>query len=314
MTNAIDHRGPDGEQQWINEGGVAGLGHRRLAIIDLSPGAAQPMHYLERYSIVHNGELYNYIELRNTLVDKGYAFSTSSDTEVLVAAYDCWKENSLLHFDGMFAFAIWDEKEQRLFAARDRFGEKPFFYWFNGEQLLFASEMKALWAAGVEKQVNETMLFNFITLGYTQNPANAAETAYNKIYKLPAASFFTHAVTEKKDIRPVTYWQINKDKIDNGITVSNAIDQFVALFTHSIKNRLRSDVPLGTSLSGGLDSASIAVMIEQLQSSGFRLQTFSAVFPGFSGNESAQIALLAAEKNIDNFTTHPTAAGFINDF
>ena len=130
MTDALAHRGPDGEGFWQNEDGSSLLGHRRLSVIDLSAAAGQPMNYLGRYSIIHNGEVYNYLELKDELKKKGYTFYTASDTEVIVAAYDCWKENCVDHFDGMFAFAIWDEKEKELFAARDRFGEKPFFYFF----------------------------------------------------------------------------------------------------------------------------------------------------------------------------------------
>lgn len=314
MTCVLKHRGPDGEQQWINDTGIAGLGHRRLSIIDLSANAAQPMHCYQRYTIVHNGEIYNYIELKKELAAKGYAFHTMSDTEVLVAAYDCWKENCLSYFDGMFAFAIWDEQEQRLFAARDRFGEKPFYYYQDGTQLIFASEIKALWAAGVQKLVNEKLLFNFITLGYTQNPCNASETAYKNIYKLPAASFFIFTAAPSETIRPAIYWQVDKQRINNSIDEASAIETFTALFRQSVTNRLRSDVPLGTSLSGGLDSSSIAVMIQQLQQPGDKLQTFSAVFPGFISDESASIKLFAAQTGIENFTVQPTAESFINDF
>jgi asparagine synthase (glutamine-hydrolysing) len=127
MTDAIAHRGPDGEAHWISHRGNVGLGHRRLSILDLSPAAAQPMHYLNRYTIVYNGEIYNYIEIKEELQKMGYRFQNKSDTEVILAAYDCWKEDCLEQFDGMFAFAILDKKERTLFAARDRFGEKPFY-------------------------------------------------------------------------------------------------------------------------------------------------------------------------------------------
>ena len=314
MTDTIMHRGPDGEGYWVNQASTAGLGHRRLSIIDLSANAAQPMHYLGRYTILHNGEIYNYIELKKELEGKGYVFASQSDTEVIMAAYDCWKEKCLQYFDGMFAFVIWDEQEQLLFAARDRFGEKPFYYWFNGQELVFASEMKALWAAGIEKQVNEKLLFNFITLGYTQNPAGPLETADRQIHKLPAASFFIYAVQGQKHIDPVKYWQVESSPTNNRIGEEEAISRFTALFIQSIQKRLRSDVPLGTSLSGGLDSSSIAVMIQQLQHPGSRLQTFSAIFPGFETDESAHIKLLAGKMNIDNFTVQPTVEGFINDF
>ena len=122
MTDSIAHRGPDGEGLWNNAAGNILLGHRRLSVIDLSAQAAQPMHLHSRYTIIHNGEIYNYKEIRSFLQQKGYSFRSQSDTEVIMAAYDYWNENCLRQFDGMFAFAIWDEKEQQLFAARDRFG------------------------------------------------------------------------------------------------------------------------------------------------------------------------------------------------
>ena len=131
MIAALSHRGPDGELIWSNNDQSAHFAHRRLAIIDLSDGGCQPMHYLDRYSIIHNGEIYNYKDIRNTLRGAGYHFKSNSDTEVIMAAYDCWGVDCLQHFNGMFAFAIWDEKEKVLFAARDRFGQKPFYYFFN---------------------------------------------------------------------------------------------------------------------------------------------------------------------------------------
>src|SRR6516225_3194574 len=124
MTDMLSHRGPDGEGFWISESGYASFGHRRLSIIDLSAAAGQPMHLKNRYTIVCNGELYNYLELREDLKKEGYHFQTQSDTEVLLCAYDFFGEDCLKHFDGMFAFAIWDDLEKTLFAARDRFGEK----------------------------------------------------------------------------------------------------------------------------------------------------------------------------------------------
>ncbi|MEY2764990.1 MAG: hypothetical protein RLZZ205_1414, partial [Bacteroidota bacterium] len=128
MTDAIIHRGPDGAGFWINENKDVGLGHRRLSIIDLSNAGHQPMHYLNRYTISFNGEIYNYLELRQQLLSFGYKFSSQSDTEVILAAYDKYGEECLSLFDGMFAFAIWDSQEKNLFLARDRFGEKPLFF------------------------------------------------------------------------------------------------------------------------------------------------------------------------------------------
>src|SRR5437868_4179312 len=147
MTDAIAHRGPDGEKFWQNNNETVLFGHRRLSIIDLSDNAAQPMHYLDRYTIIHNGEVYNYIELKEELKKQGYVFNSQSDTEVIMAAYDHWKEDCLEEFEGMFAFVIYDDKEKEVFSARDRFGEKPFFYYYDqrDQTFSFASEMKAIW-------------------------------------------------------------------------------------------------------------------------------------------------------------------------
>ena len=155
MTNVIAHRGPDGYGHWLSNNGNVGLGHRRLSIIDLSENGKQPMHFSDnRYTITFNGEIYNYIEIRDQLKNKGYRFISDSDTEVLLALYDHKKEKCLQDLDGMFSFVIWDEKEQVLFCARDRFGEKPFHYFKDQNQFLFASEIKQFWAYGIERKVS----------------------------------------------------------------------------------------------------------------------------------------------------------------
>lgn len=297
MTLSLAHRGPDGEGDWQNPDGSVLLGHRRLSVIDLSEDGQQPMLYLGRYTIVHNGELYNYVELKETLQQKGYVFRTKTDTEVIVAAYDCWQEECLQQFDGMFAFAIWDEKKRELFAARDRFGEKPFYYYYDQQRFLFASEMKALWAAGIEKTPNQKMLFNFITIGYTDNPARPEESFFEHIFKLPAASclkfsyiYFQYTVKN--------YWDIDPEAEDPDITDEEAAEEFIALFQTAVQRRLRSDVAVGTSLSGGLDSSSIVAMLQALKS-GNRLQhCFTAVFDGFEKNEAAFAAEVARQYDL----------------
>jgi asparagine synthase (glutamine-hydrolysing) len=313
MADAIAHRGPDGEACWLAPGGQVALGHRRLAIIDLSNAAAQPMHYANRYTIVYNGEIYNYRELRTTLQQQGYAFHTASDTEVILAAYGAWGKQCLSYFDGMFAFAIWDAQEQVLFAARDRFGEKPFYYYLDEQQLVFANEMKALWAAGVDKAMKEEMLFNYITLGYVQNPRDPGETFYKGIHKLPARSFLqydqrTHTLTQE------VYWDIDVYATNTIITEEEATEQLGALLQQSVSRRLRSDVPVGTSLSGGLDSSSILACIVKAQEQPAAFKTFSAVFPGFGQDESANIALTTRRFGVANYQVQPDADSFINDF
>jgi asparagine synthase (glutamine-hydrolysing) len=311
MTDAIAHRGPDGEKTWIGNAGQAGLGHRRLAIIDPSPEAAQPMHYLDRYTIVHNGEIYNYRELRDFLGAKGYRFSTRSDTETILAAYDHYGPRCLRHFDGMFAFAIWDEKEKTMFLARDRFGEKPLFFYHDKEQFLFASEMKSLWAAGVKKLPNKKMVFNFITLGYTQNPGNGFETFFSNISRLPARSMLTYDAI-RHEYHVSAWWDITVE--DNPPPKEEeAISRFLTLFSASVNRRLRSDTPVGASLSGGLDSSSVLATLLGQQDTVRRLPTFSATFPGFEKDETPYIRSVASHFPVDNFTITPTVDQLIAD-
>jgi asparagine synthase (glutamine-hydrolysing) len=318
MTNSIMHRGPDGEGFWINPSGSAGFGHRRLAIIDLSDAATQPMNYLNRYTIIHNGEIYNYIELKNDLQKKGYSFRTSSDTEVIAAAYDHFDDECVEHFDGMFVFAIWDEEEQELFVARDRFGEKPFFYSFNGREFVFASEMKALWAAGIDRKPNLQMLFNFITIGYTDNPGRPEETFFENIFRLPPASrlYYTPSTNE---LIIEKYWEIDPAIQNKLITDNEAIEQFNHLFSASVKRRLRSDVAVGTSLSGGLDSSSVVAAASVLTTHlpiaiGTPLTSFTAIFPGFDKDESAFAMQVAKQFNLQPHTIEITADDLINDW
>ena len=302
MTGALAHRGPDGEGLWQNETGNVLLGHRRLSIIDLSDSGRQPMHYQDRYTIIHNGEIYNYIELKEELQKKGYVFHSQTDTEVITAAYDCWKDDCVNHFDGMFAFAIWDEKNRELFAARDRFGEKPFFYFFNGQDFLFASEMKALWAAGVAKIPNQKMLFNFITIGYVDNPARPEETFYENIYKLPPACRLKYSGIYL-NYSVVQYWDIDLTAKQKNSSDADAIEQFIHLFSQSVKKRLRSDVPVGSSLSGGLDSSSIAAISYEMQNSLQSHKCFTASFANFEKDETVFSKQVAAQFNLEQYTT-----------
>lgn len=310
MTNAIAHRGPDGEGHWVNNTGTVALGHRRLAILDLSNNAAQPMQFEDRYVIVYNGELYNYIELKETLYKKGYIFRSKSDTEVIIAAYDYWGHQCLDFFDGMFAFAIWDKKEEELFIARDRFGEKPFYYFHDSVHFIFASEMKALWSVGIPKEMNHRMMLNYLTLGYVNHQSDKEVTFYKNIFSLPSAHYCTVSF-HRFQSTPIKYWDINR-KLKIKPSEEEAIEKFSTLFTTAVKKRLRSDVAIGTSLSGGLDSSAIVAVIQQLQS--HTLQTFSATFPGFEKDESAYIKNVADQFNIKNFQVQPTADDLVKNF
>jgi asparagine synthase (glutamine-hydrolysing) len=312
MTEALIHRGPDGDGYWINPNNQVGFGHRRLSIIDLTAAAAQPMHYLGRYTIVYNGEIYNYIELRSELQKLGYRFVSQSDTEVILAAFDHWKYDCLSFFDGMFSLAIWDEKEQTLFAARDRFGEKPFYYFQDEEAFVFASEMKALWAAGVKKEPSYKMLLNYLILGHLQNPTSKDETFFEHILSIPPGHFFTFNIQTTK-FKIHKYWDLDKNK-EVKISADEVISTFSSKLSSSVSMRLRSDVAVGTSLSGGLDSSSIAAIIKRDNTLSAPLKTFSAVFPGFEKDESKHIQSVIDNFDIENYQVTPTAENLISDF
>lgn len=324
MINTLQHRGPDGEGKWQSDDKTVAFGHRRLSIIDLSNNAAQPLHYLH-YTITFNGEIYNYIELKNELQQHGYTFSTTSDTEVIPAAFNHWGKDCLNHFDGMFAFALHDNNTKEVFIARDRFGEKPLYYHAayqqrgKFERFVFASEMKALWALGINKDLNGTMVLNYITLGYLQNPIKKTQTFYSNILSLPPG----HYLCVQPNVGKVQMkrWYKPENKVWSlEFGVKEAIEQFGDLFATSVNRRLRSDVTVGTSLSGGLDSSSIVAEISsQLQTEnpiaiGSTLQTFTAIFPGFDKDESIYSKAVADKFNLQQHTITPTANDWIDNW
>jgi asparagine synthase (glutamine-hydrolysing) len=316
MTDAIAHRGPDGEGQWVNPNNSVGLGHRRLSIIDLSESAGQPMHFSDgRYSITFNGEIYNYIELREQLTQKGVKFKSQSDTEVLLALYELKKELCLDELDGMFAFAIWDEKEGKLFCARDRFGEKPFHYhYLTGRKFVFGSEMKALWAYGIPKRKNERMLMNFLVNKYClDNPNNPSETFFDGIQKLEAGHYLI--LDRECQLTKKQYWDIDTTKQNENISFKDASEKFQELMLKSVSLRLRSDVPVGSSLSGGLDSSTIVCLINQLNADKKITQkTFSARFKNFEKDEGYFMEKVIQATHADSHFTWPDEESFIKNF
>ena len=318
MADALRHRGPESEGFWTNAEKTVCFAHRRLCILDLSSEAAQPFHYLH-YTLVFNGEIYNYIELKKELQQVGYTFTTATDTEVIPAAYNHWGENCLQHFDGMFAFALYDAKQQSLFIARDRFGEKPLYYYpvytHRGrfEQLLFASEIKALLAAGVNRHLNGTMMLNYIALGYVQNPIKKTATFYSNILSLPPGNCLSIIPSQGK-IRMRKWYKPALSTIV--ISENEAIERFAALFAASVQKRLRSDVPIGTSLSGGLDSSSIVAAVHQLKTTApqWTNVAFTAAFNGFEKDEATYSKEIASAYNIQQYFTHPTADDWIKNW
>ncbi len=317
MTDVIAHRGPDGEGHWINASGTIALGHRRLSIIDLSDSGSQPMHYMDRYTMVFNGEIYNYIELKEELEKTGYHFRSTSDTEVLMALYDQKGADCLSLLDGMFAFAIWDQQTQTLFCARDRFGEKPFFYSIWKDQLYFASEIKALWAVGVPKEPDRETLFYFMQMGRVHHPYDRNRTFFKNIVRLKPSHYMMLRPSEQKSPVEKCYWSLPEKAtaIEKPLNEEAIKDQFFTLFKSSVQRRLRSDVPVGSSLSGGLDSSAVVCMINALNADAlFSQNTFSARFPGFAKDEGKYMDMVLASVKATPHFTYPEHSGFIEQF
>jgi asparagine synthase (glutamine-hydrolysing) len=313
MGDALAHRGPDGEGRYLHQEGPfhAGFAHRRLAILDTSPAAAQPFAFGGRHTIVHNGELYNYQEIRQELQRLGVSFRSHGDTEVIVAAYAQWGAECLPRFDGMFAFAIWDERDRTLFIARDRFGEKPLYYHFddrNGE-LVFASESGALAAAGVTFKPDLQMVFQYLTLGIPYIQGETDRSFHAGIRQLPPASYLIFETGKGKPWIQ-RYWDLDKSTSSN-IDERSATERFTELLDLSVRRRLRSDVPLGTSLSGGLDSSSIIARCKKSTSGSQVHRSFSAIFPGFIRDESESILDIADAFGLNATLTEPTAEGLL---
>jgi asparagine synthase (glutamine-hydrolysing) len=314
MTDAISHRGPDGEGQWVNESAKIGLGHRRLSIIDLSDAANQPMHSsCGRYSMVFNGEIYNYLELKSDLEKQGEVFMTSSDSEVLLRLYMLQKEACLKDLDGMWAIAIWDEFEQQLFCARDRYGEKPFHYYKDEDSFYFASEMKALWALGVPKEKNKSMFALFEKEGAMHNPNAINDTFYQNIFRLEHSHWMK--IDAKGNVNTQRYYDIDWNKQDYQGSIEEAAVEFKRLFLQSLERRFRADVKIGTSLSGGLDSSSIVCnMIQYLGKGNVTPLTFSARFEGYKKDEGYFIEKVIEKTGVEAHYTWPNGSDMYSDF
>lgn len=272
MGQTIAHRGPD--DMGFYEEDEIGLCHRRLSILDLSSKGHQPMQYSERYIIVFNGEIYNYVEIRDKLKEVGYVFCTSTDTEVILAAYAHWGKKCVEYFNGMWAFAIWDSEEKELFCARDRFGVKPFYYHINEERFLFASEIKALIKdVNIERIANEPIVYDYLTQGLLEH---TDETFFTGIYKLPAGSYAT--IDKELNISIVKYYDVCFSEQTKGKISEEDQKVFRDLFEQSVRFRLRADVPVGSCLSGGLDSSAIVCCMDDIlkkQKSDVLQHTFS---------------------------------------
>ncbi len=312
MTRTLRHRGPDSEGYWIHANNQIGFGHRRLAIIDLSPGGHQPMHFNKRYTITFNGEIYNFVELKDLFLKKGYLFQSTSDTEVLMAAYDYYGYECAKYLDGQFAFAIWDDQKKELFCARDRFGEKPFFFWHEkGKHFLFASEMKALFDAGCPKDSNDESLYTYLQYDLVENPAKKHHSFFQHIQKLENACSLI--INQNGHISKHQYWHLNTRISTRDISETEATEKFRELFSTSINRRLRSDVMVGSSLSGGLDSSSIVCMVNEYLQDNTRQKTFTARFHDKKLDEWNYVEILKNALGLNTYYTFPDENSLAED-
>ena len=270
MCEAMKHRGPDGEGIFSDIGSLSVcLGHRRLSIIDLSQSGRQPMTNEDgTVWIVFNGEIYNFRELREGLEKRGHRFNSKTDTEVIIHLFEDCGEECVNFLRGMFAFAIWDKKEELLFLARDRVGKKPLFYYQDGENFYFASEFAALLESGkVKKTIDRRALDYYITFGYIPAPLSI----YQNVCKLMPGQAL---IVKENRIRLKHYWQPDYSAKIN-ISEDEAAQRLLALLEEAVKIRLSSDVPLGVFLSGGIDSSTIVGLMSRLTS---KVRTFSIGF------------------------------------
>ena len=343
-TTALRHRGPDDEgyllvdaragrtrscggpdtdfrlslpdlSQHRSEHFDLAFGFRRLSILDLSPAGHQPMSSHDgKFWIVFNGEIYNYRELRDELSTHGHNFKTTSDTEVILAAYQQWGESCVERFNGMFALAIWSTVARRLFVARDRFGEKPFHYIYIPQRLFaFASEMKALWAAGLAgREIHEETLALFTQHGQVEI---GEQTIYQGILLLPQAHCLTLTADGEADgrLEKRRYWDIDPRVRLDGWSDERYAEGFREHFTNSVNLRLRADVPVGSSLSGGLDSSTVVSVINRLLPDSAVQKTFSARFDDPARDEGKWMDLVTKSNRVERHDVWPTAERFFEE-
>jgi asparagine synthase (glutamine-hydrolysing) len=338
-TTSLRHRGPDDEgyllvkpdlRESVLCGGVEtdaalrlppvgnfngqqfslALGFRRLSILDLSPAGHQPMPSAdERCWIIFNGEIYNYLELRRELIAEGYEFRTGTDTEVVLAAYQHWGIDCLQHFNGMWAFALWDSRKRQLFLSRDRFGIKPLFYVNDGGHFLFASEIKALFQyPGVSRHANPRRLYEYLRSGKTDY---GEETLFEGIRQVPAAHLVVISADNPRVAEPKCYWKIDADRhLD--ISFEEAASQLRELFLESARLHLRSDVRVGAALSGGIDSSAIVGSMRVVDPA-LELHTFSYMADDPAVSEERWVNIVGAATQVEIHKVHPTAADLVAD-
>lgn len=308
INDLIAHRGPDDEGYFFGEN--FSLGHRRLSILDLSSDGHQPMMYMDKYVITYNGEIYNYVEIKDELLLDGYHFNSKTDTEVILAAYDKWGFDCVRKFNGMWSFSIHDKEKDILFCSRDRFGIKPFYYSDAKNKFIFGSEIKQiLCGRGSDNFANMSSVRDFLIEGYSEH---TAETFFDGVHNLPAGHNLIYSL-KKNSFKKIKYYELDADLDLFSLNESSAVERFLFELKRSINYRLRSDVKVGTCLSGGLDSSSIACLASKIynRKSQVKFQAIHARSTERELDESSFAQDLASSCNIDMCIIEPTVEEFI---
>ena len=293
------------------------LAHRRLAIIDLSPAGHQPLCNEDATIwIIHNGEIYNFPELRKELESRGHRFLSRTDTEVIVHAYEEWGADCLAEFNGMWAFCLWDSRARKLFCSCDHFGIKPFYYFFDGERFVFASEIKALLAAGLPRKANDRIIYDYLDSGLMDH---TAETFFAGIRRLRGGEYAELKV-ESGEFNIKRYWSLNLKRKYSGLNHEEYAAKFYRLFEDSIRLRLISDVPVGTCLSGGIDSSAIVCVVDKLmREQGIKIpgvsvqKTFSARYKDSRHDEGGFIAEVVKKAWVEDHYVYPDGEGLLRE-
>jgi len=295
MMSKIARRGPDSSGEWAQTG--VGFGHQRLSIIDLSNHAHQPMEdQVLDLVLVFNGTIYNYKALRVELSKQGYEFFSQSDTEVILKAYHFWGKDCVLHLDGMFAFCIWDKKQQHLFVARDRMGIKPLYFNLTDQAFSFASNTQSLVAIGADTSINSVALQQQLSLHAVVPAPNTVLAGVNKIK--PATTLI---IKSNGDIKETTYWQPKAQRPDIALTDSEYIEKTHDLLTQAVLKRMdAADVPIGVLLSGGLDSSLLVALLKEAGHEDIR--TFSIGFEDIDDEAGSEFEY--SDQIVDRFDTH----------
>lgn len=309
MSAAIVHRGPDDAGTYLSD--EINLGFRRLSIVGLSTGHQPMWSFDKKQIIVFNGEIYNYQDLKANLQGQGFQFQTESDTEVILALYKKYSYDFVKHLNGMFAIAIWDTEKQELIIARDRMGEKPLFYQFNGKDIFFASELKALLKhPHASRAISPISLNKYLTYEYVPSPY----TILDQVYKVEAGELMR---VSKDGVKKSFYWTHPSHDYLNGFAMGDeeqAIEEMDKLLQDSIKMRLQADVPVGVLLSGGIDSSLVTAMAAKVRTSDERIKSFSIYFEEQSYDESDYIKKMVDAYDLEHYHQTVSAKDMLSIF